>query len=509
MKILAIVLTLGAAAAMTGAPLQGQRRSPSPAETFLRSQAAAAPSPLYRDALDTFLAVEALYWRGDYSAARARLDAFWQTHPPGTDEWAAAYRQAWEMQRSSGINIGAPPCYYALRMLTECLRWRLSDAAQQKPLNTATLTVVLVESAAGLEPASRAELERREGKMVTRAIEPLLLKDRSRVIHDSLRLFREYITAATDGRLAVRTRIQRLTGLQVPVKVSGGPPLFATLGDGAWERIWAAVPESVQRETDWWWVLYPSCIPEQYPDFARAEFITGGMGTGPDGVSPCFIIDDRWLTRKPPHLGKGPYSEIERRAYLPQWLQHEFMHHLFRIYPGFGLEQKDHQWFDRRTWPPDFEGRIEPDYYAEAMSKRLQPMGEPPLHIALKYTPPPRRLFAGLRPADLEGTYRHEPVQNDWHIGTLRLETVEGKPGMRWTNKAGATWTLRLDLANGLLRTGPDCPYYDAGRPDAAPFRILLRRDEEGRWLPRVLGFSFNGGVYTKSESEAVSARSR
>jgi hypothetical protein len=80
---------------------------------------------------------------------------------------------------------------------------------------------------------------------------------------------------------------------------------------------------------------------------------------------------------------------------------------------------------------------------------------------------------------------------------------------MRWTNKAGATWTLRLDLANGLLRTGPDCPYYDAGRPDAAPFRILLRRDEEGRWLPRVLGFSFNGGVYTKSESEAVSARSR
>jgi hypothetical protein len=280
--------------------------------------------------------------------------------------------------------------------------------------------------------------------------------------------------------------------------VSGGARLYATLADDAWGRIWDAVPDAVIRDTDWWWVLYPSCVPEQHPDFARAEFVTGGMGTGQDGVSPCFIIDDRWLTRKPPHLGLGPYTEVERRAYLPQWLQHEFLHHLFRIYPQFELEAKDHQWFDRKTWPADFEGRIEPDYYAEALSKRIQPRGEPALHIALKYAPPPKRLFAGLKLSALEGMYRHDPVQNDWHTGSLTPAFADGKPAMRWTNSAGKTWTLWPDLANGLLRTGPDCPYYDPQRPDASPFRLLLLRDVEGRWLPKIAGFAFHGGVYTK-----------
>jgi len=477
----------------------GNAQSSARAVEFLRSQSATAPSAIYREALDTFLVAEAAYWRGDYAGARAALDALWHAHPRGTDEWAAAYREAWEMQRSSGINIGCPPCYYALRMLTECVRWRLSDAARQKPINTATLTVVLVGAAEGVEPSNRAELERGEGQRVTLSLEPLLLESGSRVVHDSLRLFVEYMRAASDGRLAVRTRIHRLSGVRVPVSVSGDGPLFATLAGDAWERIWGAVPEPVKRETDWWWVLYPSCVPERHPEFARTEFITGGMGTGPDGVSPCFIIDDRWLTRKPPHLGRGRYTEVERRAYLPQWLQHEFMHHLFRIYPRFGLEEKDHQWFDRKTWPPDFEGRIEPDYYAEALHKRFQPRGEPPLHVALKYAPPPRRVFARVEPASLAGEYRHDPVQNDWHIGSLVPETVDGKPGWRWTNKAGRSWTLRPDLENGLLRIGPDCPYHDPARPDASPFRILLQRDEQGRWQPKVAGFAFNGSVYAKA----------
>jgi hypothetical protein len=484
-------------ATVAGALPCGALSSDTPARSFLASQGFASPPALYADALDAFLSAEAAYRRGAYAEAQKTLDALWAAHPPGTDEWAAAYRQAWDIGRSHGINVGCPSCYYALRMLTECVRWRTGPHGKDRPRATATLGVVLVGKAAGAQPSSVAELERGEGRKVALTIEPQLLAGEGRVIRDSLWLFNEYMQAASDGRLAVRTRLISLPDLDVPVSVSlSNGRRFAGLAGGAWGMIWASVPEQARAATDWWWILYPSCIPEQHPDFARAEFITGGMGTGPDGISPCFIIDDRWLTRKPPHLGKGPYTEIERRAYLPQWLQHEFMHHLFRIYPSFGLEAKDHQWFDRKTWPADFEGRIEPDYYAEALSKRIQPRGDPPLHMALRYTPPPARLFMGVRLDDLIGTYRHEPVQNDWHIGALSKETVGGKVVLRWTNKAGATWVLTPDLAAGLLRTGPDCPYYDAVSPEAGAFRIKLKRDQDGRWRPEVEGFAFGGGAY-------------
>jgi hypothetical protein len=249
----------------------------------------------------------------------------------------------------------------------------------------------------------------------------------------------------------------------------------------------------VRDTTDWWWVLYPSNVPEKYPDFERTEFITGGMGSGPDGASPCFIIDDRWLTRKPPHLGKGPYTDIERRAYLPQWLQHEFYHHLFRIYPEFGLEKKGHDWFNRTTWPADFEGKIEPDYYYEALHKRLQPKGNPPMHVALLYTPPPMDLFAKVDPKTLAGDYRHDPVENDWHTGTITAGS-DGK--LVWTNKAGKSWRLKPDLARGVLVTESDCPYY--GKPGGDAFRIVLARGADGRYVPKVLGYQFNGAFYAK-----------
>ena len=35
------------------------------------------------------------------------------------------------------------------------------------------------------------------------------------------------------------------------------------------------------------------------------------------------------------------------------------------------LEAGDHQWFDLSTWPDDFVGKWEPDYYAESIEKRL------------------------------------------------------------------------------------------------------------------------------------------
>jgi len=278
------------------------------------------------------------------------------------------------------------------------------------------------------------------------------------------------------------------------------PHRYAGLAEGAASVIARDVPAEIRNTTDWWWLIYPSHVPEQYADFERTEFITGGMGAGPDHASPCFIIDDRWLTRKPPHIGFGAYTDIERRAYLPQWLQHEFMHHLFRIYPEFGLEDAGHQWFDRTTWPTDFEGRFEPDYLAEAMHKRLRtPQAQPPLHVVLRYAPPRPNVLAQVDLEDLVGGYRHRPVQNDWHIGAVAVDErdANGQPTvLRWTNQASVSWRLFPDLATSILRTGEENPYCKTNPEGGRGFRLVLRRDAEGEYRPEPVGFQFQNGFY-------------
>jgi len=224
------------------------------------------------------------------------------------------------------------------------------------------------------------------------------------------------------------------------------------------------------------------------------------MSVGPDGRSPAFIIDDLWLVRVPPHLGRGELTEAERRAFLPNWLQHEFFHHLYRTYPGLKLESTSHQWFDRILWPSDFDGLLEPDYYAESVSKRLR-AATPPLHIALRYAPPDAGLLARISSKMLLGTYRHEPVLNDWQQGTISREARDSKTAedhLRWTNAAGVSWSLALELRNGVLQTGPGNPYYARYPSIGRVFRIELRRDAEGEYIAEVEGFWFLGGFYAK-----------
>jgi len=466
---------------------------PSPAERFLVPHGLDEFPDLYRRALDTFLTVEEQYSAREYEAAKELLNGLWADHPPGGEDWARLPRKA------AGINIGSPPCYYALRMLTDCVDWR-TDANAPKDLAPCeiTLTVILVGHGEGTQPTNWAELEAGAGVEVQLGLHPLLLQDDHAVVHQSLRLFNEYMHCVTGGRLAVRTEVVNLADLAVPLRAAAKPHRFAGLGSGAWEVIWKAVPEKVKAKTDWWWVLYPSHVPSQYPDFETTEFITGGMGRGPDGGSPCFIIDDLWLVRKPPHLGAGPMAEIERRAYLPQWLQHEFFHHIFQRFPEFGLEAKGHQWFDRSTWPEDFLGRFEPDYYYEALHRRITG-AEPPLHVRLRYVPPSKELFAAVAAESLVGKYRHEPVQNDWHEGEITSETDDdGNPVLRWTNRAGVSWPLTPNLAEGMLRTGPDNPYYESNPTGGRLFRIVLKRNADGEYVAEVAGFQFQSGFYEK-----------
>ncbi len=471
--------------------LVGTQEPPAEAARFYTRYSQVEFSPLFRESLETFVRAEDAYKRGNYSLANRLLVAFWAEHPAGTEAWTAANQDAYRLGRTAGINMGSPTCYYALRMLTECAAWRTSGKTVPADPATATLTVVLVGQAKGIEPRSRAEMESGQGQTVNLRLNDRLLADEHQLIKDSTWLFNEYVLAATDGGLRVKLNYLHLPDLEVPVEVKDR---HAGLAGTAWGQIWGAVPEATRRSTDWWWILYPSAVPDRHPDFATTEFITGGMGTGPDGASPCFIIDDEWLTRRPPHLGQGEYTELERRAYLPQWLQHEFFHHLYRIYPEHKLEVEGHDWFNRSTWPADFEGRLEPDYYAESLTRRFK-RSTPSLSSRLLYAAPSSEILAKLSAEAMLGEYRHEPEQNGWHRGTIKADS-DGR--FRWTNAAGATWLLTPDLANGRLNTGPDCPYYSQESGTGQYFTIVLKRDANGKHLPEIAGFNFNGGFYRR-----------
>ncbi len=460
-------------------------------QLFASYGATQSASPLMREALKVFLDVEDAYWKGDYPRARAALDGLWEQAAPGSEAWALEYRKSAQVSDQTGINIGTPGGYYALRMYEECLRWRKANPRPVPPVTTATLSIVLVGQTEGLQPRTNGELEAKTGISLQGRLDEKLMASKERMFMESTQLFQDYMRAASDGKMAVEINFVSLPQLKVPVSVDGR---FAGLTGSAYQDIWSAVPQAAKAKTDWWWVVYPSHVPEQHPDFKTTEFITGGMGTGPDGVSPCFISDDRWIIRKPPHLGKGDYTTIERRAYLPQWLQHEMAHHWFRAWPEFKLEEKDHQWFDRSTWPSDFKGRIEPDYYAEAMRLRLQPKANPPLHVGLLYAPPSQQVLTQINDEEIVGKYQRLPVENDWHAGEIK----RAGGAYIWQNAAGRSWRLTLDKANGILRTGADCPYTPSGASQGPPFTLSLVRGADGKFSPRLRGFSFNGGLYTK-----------
>jgi len=454
-----------------------------PALAFLAPYGLQNFSEHYIAALRALLEARTQYWAGEYTKAQATLDALWARYPVGSSRWGFLPTQPF------GLNLGSPPCYYALRMLTDMTAWRVANPGQPPAPRSARLTVLVVGATHGIEPRDATELAQGTGIPVTHTLDPRVPVDDYRAVHQSLRLFREYVLAMTEGRLAVETHILPLPDVDLPVQASlSGGRRFAGLTDPM--QVFDHVPEAEREATDWWWILYPSHTPEQYPDFTTAEFITGGMGSGPDSYSPYFISDDRWVVRKAPHLGSGEYSDIERGVYLPQWFQHEFFHHLFRTYPEFELEATSHQWFDRSTWPPDFVGRYEPDYYHEALVKRLQG-ATPGLNVALRYATAGAP-WAALTVNDLLGTYHHVPVQNPWHIGDIRFVGTQ----LKWRNTAPVSWNLFDDLLEGQLLTGPDCPYF--GQPLGNAFWIVLERDSMGDLTPVVRGFAFGGGLYER-----------
>jgi hypothetical protein len=350
-------------------------------QTILGPLGLAQFSPLYQKALDVYFAAAAAYRKQDYATAQKLLRALWSEAPHGDRAWK-------ELQRESAAllpvaDFGTPAAYSALRMLTDCVEWRLKNDGPASPESTLQLTVVLVGKSAGPEPDTPAEFDRREGRMTTNTLDAGLDGARGeQIVNDAYWLFDEYILAITGGRTRVKRVFVRLPDftLQVGLRQRG-----IEITHSAGEQVWAAVPENIRRATDWWHLFYPSHVPKSAA-FANKALVTGGMRRGPaPGQSLCFVSEDLKFLLTANQNGRRPLRDVERSVALSQWLQHEFFHYLFSSYPQLRLEATSHQWHDRKTWPADFTGNVEADYYAEALHKRLAAQIGMPLHALIRH----------------------------------------------------------------------------------------------------------------------------
>lgn len=429
-------------------------------------------------AVTAFIQAEDAIKAGDYASAKTLVEAVFETYPKGNSIWWSATGDV------NGANIGSPHAYYGLRMVEDIVEHHLNGDSNVEA-RTAKMKIVLVGCSEGIQPTNFTELSAGSGPFVENSLAPQLVADDYRIVKQSFEFMSRYVTAITGGALEIEVDIVELPNVCMDVSVSTDSPLRAT---GSIQPVWEAFSDEVKDDTDWWWILYPSHVPESSA-FNETAFITGGMGLSQRG-GPAFIIDDKWLSRKPPHIGDGgDYSDIGRRIYLPQWLQHEFFHHLYRAYPELELEVNGHDWFNRDFWPADFEGQFETDYYSETLHKRLQ-TDCTPLAVKLITRADDQKIeqISKLSIDELLGAYSLNNVQNDWHKGRIL------KQGSRyfWRNDANVQWEVSPNFMEGRLETGSDCPY------PGEDFFVELYQTVDGHYVPGTVALKFNGEMYRK-----------
>jgi hypothetical protein len=455
----------------------------------------------YVDALTTMIAVEDLIKVNNYQQAKKELDALWKTYPIGDEKWRFSNAD----DKKFKTNIGSPAAYAPLRMLTDIVNHHLNNPTPPNEVATVTLRVVLVGCSEGNQPRTVSEMKSSGGQVIKRTIDSRLKANNHRIINQSLYLYLQYVNAMSDGKLNVQVKYYDLDYC-VPTKVSkdGTKANFKNNSD-----VINQIPNNIKEESDWFWIIYPSVVPEDGQNgvtvdagFDKFSFNTGGMDTRRG--KPHFIVNDKWLLRVPPHMGKGKISDIERRAYMPQWLQHEFFHYLYTSYPKLLLEQKynskgdlvkdSHKWFDKNKWPSNFVGTFEADYFQESLHKKLK-QAKPILWVMLHPTyKPSAKILNSLKMEQFltktfdasEAVRKRNLSPNDYHIGQIIQEN--GK--YYWKNKANVQWEVQPDFKNGEFKNLSTKNY------PGENFSIIFKKDNTGAFTNQIEGLFFNGVFY-------------
>lgn len=312
---------------------------------------------MYVEVLTKLLEAEDKVLAKDYKAARVIIDAVVAKYPlidnkpSSSDLWWNNY---WEIASRSAPrpHTGEPGVYAALRMLDEITRVGVT-----KPLvgSTPITMVIVMPACSNIVPKSGPTL-------VNHRLSPEIEENSYEVVRQSLRLFQSYILAISDGNLRLELQFHKVDTCFDINEANGY--VF-----GNYDAPIYRLPEAVRKKADMFWILYPS-------DYSEKVDIGGGSGMGGvdygiNGWKPVFISEDDWVLKRNEQQGGGFRTEVERRMYLPEWIQHEFFHHLFASWPELSLEPTDHSWFNRYSWPSNFVGAIEEDYYSEALRQRL------------------------------------------------------------------------------------------------------------------------------------------
>eukprot|EP00164_Ancoracysta_twista_P005072 GFYU01006909.1.p1 GENE.GFYU01006909.1~~GFYU01006909.1.p1 ORF type:complete len:953 (-),score=193.97 GFYU01006909.1:94-2907(-) len=473
------------------------------------------------DCLDAFFTAENMLRAHHNEEALDVLRRLWELYPIGEQAWYNGE----SMTAPYGLQFGLPTVYYGLRMLTEIAEHRLGPHGSDDPQHIVKWQVTVVPEIHRVHARNMGAVYNGTGDSEYVRIDERVDAANGEHLYDVTSwVFREYVTAITDGILKVELNVRdndRLYNTDANGTRTEVFPEGRCVGDAASNAMFCGMhehsfeiysPEDLAT-VDWWWVIYPSVWWPAPEDLGNAVAISGGMGGYPHatGQSPIFIADDVFMLHKLGFMGSGTYSELESRAWMPQWFAHEFYHHVFLIYKELDLDRAPwHSWFDRAQWPDDFEGLMEMDYFQEALHKRLRPLAGTADSLAERLTPhgpakPMDITKAGIHVEDLYGTYERRPVENTWHTGTIKPNANSGR--LTWTNAAGVSWTLSPALHRSMLESGSDNPYFTtceaSDQEDLCAFILSLRRQSEsmiaGDESPWELeGFRFFGELYVK-----------
>ncbi len=266
---------------------------------------------------------------------------------PGNNVWWSNY--AIVNGRTPRPHLGEPGTYAHLRMLDDIIKVGIS-----KPLpgNTALQMAIVMPVCSDIVPIKGPTL-------LNYRLNPDIKTNSYEAVRQSLRLFQSYILAISGGELRLELNFYEVNSCFQIKKATD-------YVGGNFSAPILQLPAGVADKSDMFWVIYPS-DPSTGVDFG---FSSGVSSFGPGKA--VFICEDHWVMKKrSPDQGEGNRTDVERRMYLPEWIQHEFFHHLFSSWPELGLEKTPHEWFTKANWPADFTGNEEEDYYAEALNKRL------------------------------------------------------------------------------------------------------------------------------------------
>jgi len=180
------------------------------------------PKPLTVEAVETFAVARALYRQGLFEECENELASFWKKNPREDGAWG---RQS----ETVGFKLGFPCVYPALILLSDAVAWRIKEKTLAKPVQALDWNIValLVGKSSGFMPANDSEAKEGLGTPVTATIDPLLLRDNHRAVHDLVWLTREYYRAVTEGKINLRLRVVHLADLEFKhCFLEGHLPLF-------------------------------------------------------------------------------------------------------------------------------------------------------------------------------------------------------------------------------------------------------------------------------------------